>query len=275
MLSSSERKILSKINFLQKKSTINKNRFSKNGGIDFRQLRDYMYGDDIRSIDWKSSARTQKLVVKEFMESIAFDLFLLLDLTKSTNLGINYQKSQLLKKVVYALAWRALQQKCQVHLAIVLEDNFLSWQISSESELLRILINFSEQINCQSKILKKSFKTLDKFVDCSACGKLILVSDFLDDRLINLNTKNKILGLRLRDYNDFHFLNYPGYVADPENDQPKFMDYAGSKLAKINKSFEKFWQKIDLIWTTNGRQIVDLDQDNLIFSLVKSLGGKL
>ena len=275
MLSSNERKILSKINFLQKKSVTSKSRFSKNCGIDFRQLRDYVYSDDIRSIDWKSSARTQKLVVKEFMELISAEIFLILDLTKSTNLGVLCPKNELLKKVFYALAWRALQQKCQINLAFVMENAFFVVQLSSEKELSHIFSNTADLGSYQAKSSKNLPKTLGAFVEQSARGQLIVVSDFLDERLINLKCNHRILGLRYRDKQDFSFLNYPGYVADPENGNPKFLDYAGSKLIKVNQSLNYFWQNIDQMWKNSNRQIIDLEYDNLILRLVQSLEGKL
>ena len=267
MLNSSERKVLGKINFLQKKSTANKSRFQKNNGIDFRQLREYVYGDDIRCIDWKSSARTQKLVVKEFSESISADIFLILDLTKSTYLGVVCKKNDLLKKAAYALAWRAIQQKCQLYLAVMQENNFVTTKIKTENELLNIFNNLHSQ--------QKNKTTLDSFIKQSVKGTLIIVSDFLDERLNNLASKNKIFGLRYLDHSDLNFVNYFGYVADPETGGPRFIDYAGSSLKKINQKLDQYWQNIDKLWLAKGWQIINLDHDNLIFRLVKSLEGKL
>jgi hypothetical protein len=275
MLSNYERKILSRINFLQKKSITNKNRFFKNGGIDFRQLRDYVYSDDIRSIDWKSSARTQKLVVKEFMELISAEIFLILDITKSTNLGVLCPKNAILKKAFYALAWRALQQKCQTNIAFVIENEFFAFQLSSEIELSNIFNNIADLKYYRGKITKNLPTTLGLFVEQSARGQLIIISDFLDERLINLKCKDRVLGIRYRDIHDFKFLNYPGYVADPENGSSKFLDYAGSNSTKVNDVLNNFWQKIDQLWKNSHRQIIDLEHDNLICRLVQALEEKL
>jgi hypothetical protein len=275
MLSSYERKILSKINFLQKKSVSNKSRLYKNGGIDFRQLRDYVYSDDFRSIDWKSSARTQKLVVKEFIELISVEIFLVLDLTKSTNLGAKCPKTEILKKAFYALAWRALQQKCQINLAFILENEFFFFKLSTEQDLSNIYFNINNLELCLTKLSKSLPKTLGAFVEQSARGKLIIVSDFLDERLINLKCNHRVLGIRYRDTQDFKFINYPGYVADPENYMPKFIDYAGPNITKISQKLKDFWQSVDQLWKNSNRQIIDLDDKDLIYRLVKSLEDKL
>ncbi len=49
-------------------------------GYDFQGLREYVYGDPVKLVDWKSTARLRKLLVKEFSvetgQSIAIALFL-------------------------------------------------------------------------------------------------------------------------------------------------------------------------------------------------------
>ena len=82
MLNYQEKKNLEKVNFNNKKILTEKSsRFSKSQGIDFRQLREYVYGDDIRLVDWKSTARSQKMIVKEFCENINCVITILVDFT--------------------------------------------------------------------------------------------------------------------------------------------------------------------------------------------------
>jgi hypothetical protein len=147
------------------------------------------------------------------------------------------------------------------------ENNFVTTKIKTENELLNIFNNFHIQ--------QKNKTTLDSFIKQSVKGTLFIVSDFLDERLNNLDSKNKIFSLRYLDHSDLNFVNYFGYVADPETGGPKFIDYAGSTLKKINQKLDQYWQNIDKLCLAKGWQIIDLDHDNLIFRLVKSLEGKL
>jgi len=48
-------------------------------GLDFHQLREYRVGDTFRQIDWKASARSQKLISKEFQEERDQQVIFLLD----------------------------------------------------------------------------------------------------------------------------------------------------------------------------------------------------
>jgi uncharacterized protein (DUF58 family) len=59
----------------------------KGMGLDFESLRDYMVGDDIRFIDWKASARSQSLLVKEFHQEQSLAIMIVLDVSASMNFG--------------------------------------------------------------------------------------------------------------------------------------------------------------------------------------------
>ncbi len=48
-------------------------------GLEFQQLREYRMGDTLRQIDWKTTARKQKLISKEYQEERDQHVFLLLD----------------------------------------------------------------------------------------------------------------------------------------------------------------------------------------------------
>ncbi len=48
-------------------------------GLELHQMRDYQWSDDARSIDWRATARTGHLMVKEFLETHAEHLLLIFD----------------------------------------------------------------------------------------------------------------------------------------------------------------------------------------------------
>jgi uncharacterized protein (DUF58 family) len=56
-------------------------------GMEFEQLRNYVPGDDVRFIDWKSSARSESLHVKQFIEERDRAIILLIDISKSGAYG--------------------------------------------------------------------------------------------------------------------------------------------------------------------------------------------
>jgi uncharacterized protein (DUF58 family) len=55
----------------------------KGFGFDFDQIREYRAGDDVRFIDWKSSLRTDKLLVKQYIEERNRRIILAVDVSGS------------------------------------------------------------------------------------------------------------------------------------------------------------------------------------------------
>jgi uncharacterized protein (DUF58 family) len=63
-------------------------------GLDFADLREYAYGDDVRHIDWNVTARLQTPYVREYYEEREVAAWFLLDLSASVDFGSRQQKKQ-------------------------------------------------------------------------------------------------------------------------------------------------------------------------------------
>lgn len=59
----------------------------RGGGVEFEELRPYVPGDDVRSIDWNATARSGEPWVKRFREERAHTVLLLLDVSASMAFG--------------------------------------------------------------------------------------------------------------------------------------------------------------------------------------------
>jgi uncharacterized protein (DUF58 family) len=56
-------------------------------GSDFRELRDHTVGDPFRSIAWKATARTGRLMVREFEDEVVATTFVILDISSTMRGG--------------------------------------------------------------------------------------------------------------------------------------------------------------------------------------------
>jgi uncharacterized protein (DUF58 family) len=59
----------------------------KGSGLEFDDLRPYQYGDDVRTIEWKVSAKGHGTFVKTFREDKEQSVFFLLDISASQDIG--------------------------------------------------------------------------------------------------------------------------------------------------------------------------------------------
>ena len=74
---------VSNLNFLvyeQQLNHIGAHALQRRGlGLDFKQLREYQFGDEIRQVDWKASSRQHKLISREYQDERDQDVIFLLD----------------------------------------------------------------------------------------------------------------------------------------------------------------------------------------------------
>jgi uncharacterized protein (DUF58 family) len=71
----------------------------KGHGLSFDSVREYQYGDDIRSIDWNVSARMNNLFVKQYIEERELSVVLMIDMSGSTEFGSGRRKRDLILEV--------------------------------------------------------------------------------------------------------------------------------------------------------------------------------
>ena len=82
----------------------------KGQGMEFSEVRGYMPGDDIRTIDWNVTARTGDLFVKRYVEERDLTVMLLVDLSASEEFGtLSQRKSEVAAELCALLAFSALR----------------------------------------------------------------------------------------------------------------------------------------------------------------------
>ena len=77
-------------------------------GMDFDQVRLYQAGDDVRSIDWRVTARTQNPHTKVFVEERERPILIITDLRSPMFFGSQRLKSVVACEIAAALAWAGL-----------------------------------------------------------------------------------------------------------------------------------------------------------------------
>ena len=83
--------------------------------VEFADYREYVVGDDLRFIDWNIYARLDRLFLKLFLEEEDLSLFILADVSKSSDYG-DPNKALYMKKVAAALGYIGLVNYNRVHI---------------------------------------------------------------------------------------------------------------------------------------------------------------
>lgn len=89
----------------------------KGSGLEFDDVRAYQYGDDVRSIDWNVSAKGHGTFVKTFKEEKEQNVFFILDVSASQEIGVEGRKKiDIGKEICALLSISAIKENSQVGL---------------------------------------------------------------------------------------------------------------------------------------------------------------
>jgi uncharacterized protein (DUF58 family) len=176
----------------------------KGRGMAFSEVREYQYGDDIRSIDWNVTARFNHPYVKIFDEERELTVMLLIDVSGSNRFGSRSRlKQEMITEIAAVLAFSAIQNNDKVGVIFFSDqvEKFIPPK-KGTSHILRIireLIDF-RPVHQQTRISEaaKYFTNVIK-KRCTA----FLLSDFYDkdfgDALKITNKKHDLIALQIYD----------------------------------------------------------------------------
>lgn len=110
-------------------------------GIEFSDVSEYMYGDDIRNIDWNVTARSGNPYIKKFIEERELSINILVDISASMLYGSSfYSKRELAAEIAGIIAYSALSNQDKVGLTLITNKVELYIPpIKGKKNLLRIL----------------------------------------------------------------------------------------------------------------------------------------
>ena len=91
----------------------------KGRGIDFDEVREYVPGDEVRTIDWNVTARSGHPFVKKFTEERELTILLLVDASASGDFGsAEHSKRELAAEIASVLAFSAIRNSDKVGLIL-------------------------------------------------------------------------------------------------------------------------------------------------------------
>ncbi|NUN53546.1 MAG: DUF58 domain-containing protein, partial [Planctomycetaceae bacterium] len=113
----------------------------RGAGIEFDEVREYVPGDDPRSVDWNVTARTGHPFVKVFDEERELTVMLLVDVSSSGEFGTHEQmKGDIAAEICALLAFSAIKNNDKVGLIIFTDriEKFVPPK-KGRSHVLRVL----------------------------------------------------------------------------------------------------------------------------------------
>ncbi len=175
----------------------------KGRGIEFSEVREYIAGDDIRTIDWNVTARMNMPYVKEYIEERDLTVYIVFDISGSSDFGMEKSKKRAAVELVTSLMFAAMRNNDNVGMVLFSEgiEKFIPPRKGRKHilKLVRELICYkaknkgtgiSNAMRYLSKIAKKR-------------SIIFLVSDFFDEgfesSLKIISRKHDLISINIRD----------------------------------------------------------------------------
>lgn len=216
----------------------------KGRGIAFSEVREYQYGDDIRSIDWNVTARFNHPYVKVFEEERELTVMLLIDVSGSGNFGtVSGYKKDLMTEVAAVLSFSAISNNDKI--GVIFFSDIVEKFIPPQKGRIHILRIIRELLDFKAKSSRTNLNEPLRFLTnaikkrCTA----FVISDFLvpdfEESMRIASNKHDIVALKVYDPVE---LSIPDIglvkVEDSETGEEKWID-TSSKAAR--EAYSEWW----------------------------------
>jgi uncharacterized protein (DUF58 family) len=218
----------------------------KGRGMEFSEVREYQYGDDIRSIDWNVSARFNHPFVKIFEEERELTVMLVVDFSGSGNFGTaTATKNDIAAEICAVLAFSAIKNNDKVGLILFTDriEKFVPPK-KGRAHILRII---RELISFQPAGTGTDIRGALEYFNHVHKKRTIafVISDFLDDGydqiLRIISRKHDVIAVELSDPREESLPNV-GMIKmrDAESGKERWID---THDRMVRSTFVTYWQQ--------------------------------
>ncbi|MEN9335728.1 MAG: hypothetical protein RLZZ500_715 [Bacteroidota bacterium] len=219
----------------------------KGRGMTFSEVRQYQFGDDVRSIDWNVTARYNEPYVKVFEEERELTMMLMVDVSGSENFGTQKQlKKEIVTEIAATLAFSATQNNDKI--GLILFTDQIELYIPPKKGKSHVLRIIRELIEFQPQHKKTHLGQALQFLSATQKKKAIVfvISDFIcpDDYEKTLkiaSKKHDLTGFRVYDHREERLPNVGILeMTDAESGAQVTVD---TRSSKVRQNYESQYAK--------------------------------
>lgn len=161
----------------------------KGRGMEFEEIRAYSFGDDVRDIDWRVTARKLVPYTKLYAEEKDREVYVLLDLSPQMLFGTKKElKSVTAAKITAGIGWQCLKNKDRFGCLIF--DGNESVLIKAQHSQANMMFIFQKIATCTQQILRSTTSIHE-----SSLKKAL--------QLLQQSIKHRAIIFVISDFNDF------------------------------------------------------------------------
>lgn len=236
--------------------------------VEFSEYRPYTVGDDLRGLDWKLFARSDRYYIKKFEDETNRRCYLILDQSKSMGFGsLPYTKIDYAQTLVATIAYYLTLQRDSIGLMTFDESigDFISAR-NRPGHLRQILVALSRPVSGTGTDIEEPLKQIASLV--RRRGLIILVSDLLAPpeqlrtNLAYLRSRgHEVAILRVLDPSETALaLESPSMVVDMETGKEIYLDPEAAR-ASYREKFDEHQQQLQSICDSLGVDLYTIQTD--------------
>jgi len=172
----------------------------KGDGLDFREIRDYEYGDDIRKINWKATAKGGGLKTNIFNEERELNIVIAFMLSGTLNFGSVALKQEVATEIMALLAFSSIKNDNRLQTIFFERDVVEFFEPTKSDTIVYQIVEKGVEIECLGR--EADYKGFCQFVNGVVREKslIFLVGDFYGDiDLSEISHKNDVYAIMVRD----------------------------------------------------------------------------
>jgi len=208
-------------------------------GIEFSQVREYMPGDDISSIDWNVTARSGVPHVKEFVEERDLTVLLAVDVSASMAFGsVDWRKCDIAAELAAVFAFSAVQNHDRIGL-VLYSDRVVQFVPPRRGRAhAQVIVRAAVDAAMRGPAGRADFEQATLWLERANAKRavVIVVSDFLDafERpMRRMNRHHDVVAMVVTDPREGRFP--PGALArlaDAESGREQLVDLGRADVPK-------------------------------------------
>jgi uncharacterized protein (DUF58 family) len=246
-------------------------------GFEFTELREYVYGDDVRKIDWKTTAKLGKPFIKIYREERELNVVTAVMMGGSTYFGTVKQKSELMSELVALIGFSAVKNGDLFSNIIFADKLYEMSKANKKFFAIQDAVTKVENFNMLGKGSDFSAFTDTLYKRIKRKSLLFIISDFVGDiNLALLSKKHDVVALIVRD----KFEEKPvelGYIRlmDMESSHSFEGNIGKNELKAYEKALEENDKKLYAHFKKNAVRYTKVYTDEEAYlKLAKLLGGR-
>lgn len=178
-------------------------------GIEFSQVREYVFGDDTRNIDWNVTARYNKLFVKEFVEERDLFVYVIYDNSASNDFGYKKSKKDFGLEIAASLIFSAMKNNDNIGLGIFTDklEVFVPAKKGKRHSLQLIRELLINKPKSKKTDIQASLTNFHKII--KQRSTIFIISDFISESFTKplkyLKNKHDVILVKLSDTTEKKF----------------------------------------------------------------------